>query len=929
MRSHSKISNAGVRASWLLTLFLATTLVAQEPITPKAPLTQEKGSGSSARTTVTLAAAQRAQDFGLPSVAADIYRILRAEPGGDRAALSLALVTALLDSGQTAEAEQALAEIPEPRGAAWRLRSGLAMLQRGRRAEAQAQWDSIREEEVPSADRPWYWFFTGVLYDTATPRDVTRANGAYLKAEAEAATELARTRFQLAGELVRLEQIERPSPENVELARRNFDQSRGGGTAYNYAEQYAAKLSMVDRRDDAVQFLQREVLLGLPRHETAWRDKFNFLLGLIGNRGKGGPGRTALIQLLETGLDPRSAALPADREAKERKALRQRQALQLLTESSRVEPERTEFKNELSKLLASKTPHPVQESLLFFRAQLSLSDKMYIQAEEDANALLRLYPLSPLRVHARVLLTQAAWEQGRYRVAADNASRARTEMMPQSSEGGTAAAVAGAAKPPPVAMSPRLRANLGVLEAEARFRAKDYRNAADNYAGVLLERAPELETGRVGKLMLQHVLAEIKADGDAAAVLDKHERDPAFDVENRWQAEWSLARALQGKGLEGASEAYRRIGTLLREPESGAGAMKSDLRAKMGWLYTRLAFDAGNSAETIRLVDEQIRSLGEIDPALRNEIASLLLLFKAQSEFALNREAVALETLKRLRTEFAGNDAAIQSHLIEAEYFAAQDKIDEARNRLIALTDNRVYKDSPYVPYALYRLALLSERLGREENLLEANQRIEDLVKTTAAMADPVLYFAARMRQGDILRKLNDFPRAQLAYEDLVNRYAQRPDVVLAQLALADCHNGQSSAVDAGALNPHSDTAKFIYEQLLDRVDAPRDVRVEAGYKLGLLLVQRGQLENAVKVWWSDVVVEFLVKESAPMESDAKRPYWLARALHGLGELEEKRGRYDEAKAAYVMVIESRLPFGDAAAARLQQLGVTSAKAGQ
>jgi hypothetical protein len=914
VRRHQTIFPPGFASGVLALLFIALTLPAQEPIAFKAPLTQGSTGGPSATTTLTLAAAQRAHDFGLPSVAADIYRQLREVPGADRAALNLPLVTALLDSGQTVEAEKILNEIPEPRGAAWRLRAGLALLQRGRRAEAQAQWDSIREEEMPSADRPWYWFFTAILYDTATPRDVRRANVMYNKAEAEAVTQLATARFQLAGEFVRLEMMGPPSAEVLEETRRRFEEHSGRATGYGFAEQYAGQLSMVGRRADAVTFLQREVLLALPQHETAWRDKFNFLLGLIGDRGKGGAGRNALIQLLEAGLDPK----------------RQRQALQLLAEGSRAEPERTEFKNELGRLIAGKTPHPALESLLFFRAQLSLSDKLYLQAEEDANALGKQFPLSSLRVHALVILTQAAWEQGRYRVAADNARRARAEMLPEASSSSTVASSAGAPKPPPVAMSPRLRANLGVLEAEARFRAKDYRSAADAYAAVLLERAPELGTLRIGELMFQHVLAEIKAGGEAAKVLDEHERDPAFDIENRWQAEWSLARALQVKGPEGASEAYRRVGTLLREPVSGPAAMKPELRAKMAWLHTRLSFDTGNSAATIRLVDEQIGTLANLDAALRNEIASTLLLFKAQSEFALNRETAALDTLKRLRADFASNDAAIQSHLIEAEYFAAQDKIDEARNRLIALTDNRVYKESPYVPYALYRLALLTERLGREENLKEANQRIEDLVKTPAAVADPTLYFAARMRQGDILRKLNEFPAAQVAYEDLVNRYAQRPDVVLAQLALADCRNGQSSAVDAGAANPHSDAARLIYEQLLDRVDAPRDVRVEAGYKLGALLARRGQLEMAAKVWWSDVVDRFLVKETAPTESDAKRPYWLARALCELGELQEKRGRYEEAKAAYILVLETNLPFGGAiATARLQQLGVGAAKTGQ
>jgi tetratricopeptide (TPR) repeat protein len=190
------------------------------------------------------------------------------------------------------------------------------------------------------------------------------------------------------------------------------------------------------------------------------------------------------------------------------------------------------------------------------------------------------------------------------------------------------------------------------------------------------------------------------------------------------------------------------------------------------------------------------------------------------------------------------------------------------------------------------------------------------------------------MRQGHIFRKRNDFPAAKAAYEDLVNRYPQRPDVVLAQLALADCYSVQSSPDNASDSklnsNSQSDAAKLIYEQLRDRVDAPRDVRVEAGYKLGALLVRRGRLDEAAKVWWSDVVDPFLINETKPAEPDAKRPYWLARTLCELADLQEKRGRLEEAKAAYRLVLEKRLPYGGAIAkARLQQFGVPEAKPSQ
>ncbi|MGH7957223.1 MAG: hypothetical protein ACREH8_09440, partial [Opitutaceae bacterium] len=663
------------------------------------------------------------------------------------------------------------------------------------------------------------------------------------------------------------------------------------------------------------------VLGTVPAQEAGARDELRFLLGLIGDRARNGAGRTALLQLLENGQSRQ----------------RQRQALQLLAEASREEPVRGQFKTELNKLIATTPPHPVLESLYFFRAQLALADKDYVRAEQDATSLGREFPLSPLRVHALVIVAQSAWEQGRYRVAADHARKARVEMETDPRAGESPVAGGGPPKAPVVAISPRFRAELGVLEAEARFRAKDYRSAADAYAAVLLERPRELAPKRIGELMFQRVLAEIRAEsGEAAKVLDELERDPAFEAESRWQAEWSLARALQQQGRAGSQEAYARVTALLREPAASAPGMKPELRARMAWLHARLSFDVGDAAEAIRLIENQLKSPLTIDSALRKEIASTLLLLKARSEFALGREPVALETLERMRAEHPTSEAAIYSYLIEAEYYAAQDKIDNARNRLIILTDNPdpEYRRSPYIPYALYRLALLSERLGREENLIEANQRIEDLVKSPAAAADHTLLFAARMRQGDIFRKRNDFPAATAAYEHLINEYPQRPDVVLAQLALADCYSVQSSPDEPSQTNPNAtstaDAAQFIYEQLRDRVDAPRDVQVEAGYKLGALLVRRGRLDQAAKVWWSDVVMPFLVEETKPVGPDAKRPYWLARTLCELGDLQEKRGKREEAKAAYLLVLEKRLPFGEPIAkARLQQFGVTAPRAGQ
>jgi cellulose synthase operon protein C len=342
----------------------------------------------------------------------------------------------------------------------------------------------------------------------------------------------------------------------------------------------------------------------------------------------------------------------------------------------------------------------------------------------------------------------------------------------------------------------------------------------------------------------------------------------------------------------------------------------------MTWLQARLAFENHEPEQSIKLVDALVAAPARIESGLHAQITSTAVLLKAQAEFALGREPAALETLRRLREEFKKTDAAIWSYIIESEHYALQDKIDKARTTLVDLTDDKQYQNSGVVPYALYRLALLSERLGRDENLTEAIKRLEELITHPAAVGEADLVFTARMKEGDIFAKRNDLPAAQRAYEEVINRFGRRPDVVIAQLALAKTHNAQSSADPTGV---HLEAAQHLFEQLLDRVDAPAGIRVEAGYNLGKLLERRGKFEQADKVWWNDVLDGLWLKAEKTSELGAAQPYWLARTLLDLGDLRQKQGRLSEAAAAYKLIIEKRLPTSGAVAkARLEQLGVPS-----
>jgi len=873
-------------------LWAAAMLVhGQQPLSAPAPLAPPPPPVSAGELAVLRRAAERAHDFGLLTPAASLYRKLMDTPGADRPAQALALATVLLDAGNAAEAERVLAGIPPPHDAAWQLRHGLAAQQLRKRDVAQVAWDGLNPDELSTGDRPWYIFLQAALYDTLPFRDraaENKANELYNRARDAATTDLAKARFQLAAEGVRL-QFAPPTPEDLEQTRRVFEQNQGRELGYEAARQYAVKLTLLDRRLDAVKFLQERVLTRMSALERGWRDEFNFLIGFFGDRSRNGVGRNALLQLLADGVRPE----------------RQRQALQLLADASGRAAERTQFRAELDRLIARTPAHAMREVLLYFRAQLAVSEKDYAAAEEHGQRLLRDFPDSTLRAHVFGLLTQSAWEQQRYRLAAPNASKTREALLAGSPAGGGVA-----------------RAELGVLEAEAWFRAGDFRPAADAYAALLRERPPELTGEKLSAVMFQRVLAEIRSgSAEAAKIIDELDDDPAFKVVDRWQAEWSLARWLQVQGK--TAEADARVTRLLAVQEGGAPgrALPADLRIRMAWLHAQLSFEANQPQDTLLRVDYLLKAAKELEPALQDEIASTAILLQARAELALKREAAALETLGRLRVTYPRTEAAIYSYLIEARYYAAQENITEAQVRLTRLVDNPDYKQSVYVQYALYQLALLSQELGQEKDLEEAYKRIDRLIAEGSAAGDSELLFLARLKQGELLRQMSQFPQAQLAYEEILNRYSQRPDIAVAQLALADCHNAQSSADPT-----HADNAQLLFEQLRDRVDAPADVRVEAGFKLGLLLARRGQTAKAIEVWWGDVVTPFLLEASQPFAAVDKRRYWLARTLLDLGKFLEGMNRLEEARQAYALLLQSRLGTGETLAREaMKRLGVPEA----
>ena len=839
-------------------------------------------------------AAKRALQMGFSPAAEALLRELLELPettGAVKNRLVLELTAALLDQGRLADAEQALARFSGPRTSDYHLRAGLIAAYRKQGDAARQEASQVKMDDLPAPERGWFRFLEAMIADLAD--DLGRRDQAYDDAIKSAVSDLQRARFELERQRVKL-LTGRATEQGAAALRQNMERLQGQKTGYDFARSYAIALNLLGRKSDAVTVLQRQ-LQSLPPEEKQTLDDLRLLLGLIAGP-ENGVGRNALFGLLDRAVSRES----------------QRAALQLLARGSDDGPARAKFRAKLDQLIAAPTQHPIKEDLLVFRAQVALKEKNYNGAEEDARTLLESFPGSQLKTQALGVLTGVAWELRRYRTAADWAARLRAELPPGDA-----------------------RAQLGVLVADAYFRAGDYRNAADAYGSA--QREPPAAVSP-GVLHFQRVLSEIfdaqalfdsaqfeaaqKRLVNAATLLDEAAATPAGDAVSRWEGEWNLARALQVHGR--TAEALQRVTRLVNEP--GAAVRPSELGVRMAWLQARLAFEAGSPADAIRLVDTLLARLGSgagaaLPADVKSVVASTSVLLKAQALLASDKTRPAeaqegLDLLKRLRTDYPKSDAAVYSFIAEADYYSERNVIVEAQRLCTNLADT--YPRSKYAPFALYEAALNAERLGQDSSYEEANRLIERLV-TDYPKDDLVFY--ARLKQGDLFRKLNQFGSAQKVYEFLtINFSQQKPqDVLLAQLALADCHYAQT-ATDPS----HWESALAIYERLQDLPTAPTDLRVEAGFMHGNAFSKRGFADRAQATWML-VVNSFLLDPAKAAELGAKGRYWMSRILLELGDLYEREAKLDQARLAYELMLTQKLPGGTLAQRRLARFSRESA----
>ena len=816
-----------------------------------------------------------ALDAGLLSLAERFYREILATDQVDpkiRERIALSLCSALISTKRFEEAQQILDENVRDRGSEYFLRAALIAFTRGTLDETEAHLANVDPAELPPSDLSWRDILNGLL---AESRGLNETAISHFKKAKEESIHPAQ-RAQIETFIIRNQVLS--GETNEALANRLEDKIealQGEEVIHQLIREYAIVLERLGRREQALEII-RNHLEELPEKERFQRDPFLFLQGLIASE-KDPEGERALKDLVSNGNDTDL----------------QRNALYLLANRSLTHDRSTDLEAFLQELTTTPETHSLLEEILYIKAYLALTNKNLEEAQQlldnEKEGLIQQFPASPLADKALLLLAFIAWEREdpQYRIAADYLSRLRAKLPDGNEKKGL----------------------LGVMMADCYFLNGDFENASDAYGTALKENVavPSQET-----LLFQQVLSEIKADRLAEATQHLDEAHSEITPMERWRAEWNLINALKDSGK--TETAFDRIHYLLDQSDDET-SLTVELKIRLFWLELQLLNDTGETQRTSALADailDLIQSLpaDTLSPNQMDKISAYTLLFKGEAlilDDYTSKEA--MQIFQQLRERYPNSTPAIQSYLVESRYLASINRLVDAQRLLIQLADT--YPDNELAPVALYEAALNADLRGLDSTYQESLELLERL--STNYPESPLIFYV-RLKQGDVLRKLNRFSDARQVYEILINQYPKHPERYLAELYQADCLLAQASQ-DENRL----EEASAAFERLFDLPNLPIDLSVEAGWKWAKTLVRRGELLRAEEVYWT-LISRFLKDQAIAAELGGGGRYWMTRSSLELGALLEQQGRAEEARKVYALIIEYKLPGRSLAKAKLQKL---------
>lgn len=864
----------------MLPLFSGVVLRAQAPLTAdRIAVTVER---DQIKLEWRIDSAERALRSGLPGVAEVGFRsILDRVPNlseEQQASLRLGLAKSLIGQGRFEAARSQLESVSATdRTEAHALYLALAIygnggdqIDTGAFREAAAQ---VSEGGLSPDDQPWAALLRGLEADLAG--QPTQALAAYERAAELAKRPMLRSHFE--GLILRQKLLSAPADEALAAELRSkINRFEGEAAAYPFVREYAVTLYSLGRIGEAIGAIERELENISAGYGVGEREQLRLLKGIILGADSES-GRAALKELIRSGRNREAMGI----------------ALQLLARTPDREADLLEF----LKVMISRTErHPLLGQMYYIRSQLAMKNpEMRAIAESDARTLLEQFPGLSEITNVYRLLAYAALERSppQYRAAADFLIQLRDQTQ-----------------------DTRELVELNRLIGDCYFLNRDYANAVDFYSAA---RSREFASSPSGDLFLRLISAQVRAGfiDQALQLIDEADFSGSIRLADRWRAEWNVAQALQASGE--LDRALRRVRLLLEgaTPESVSAALDIRLR----WLEAYLALEARElegladrvTRLYVRLDSMPVPSMedGSAGDALTPMEARLLkteiLLLQGDVFMRQDNANAGMEVLTQLRLDFADTAAAQRSYLIEAAYHGLVGDFVAAQATLTTLA--QTYPESPLAPQALFEAALYCERRGVEffpQAVVLHNELAEEYA------SDPLFYFA-RLKQGNLLRSMNNFAGAQIVYENLINGFPTHEMRYVAELSRADC----MLALAGNETNALADVV-VILERLLDLPNLPLDFQAEAAHKWAFALL-KSELTDKAKEVLSLSVPRFLDAQQAKNLGASGR-YWLARSMLQLGEIHEEENAPSEARRVYQKLIAYNLPGRHIAISRADRL---------
>jgi tetratricopeptide (TPR) repeat protein len=719
------------------------------------------------------------------------------------------------------------------------------------------------------AESAWFRLLEALLLSRSG--EVEAANLRFEQAALLAPNELVRNQF----EIIRFrEELGSGSFDDATISalRESVRSMRGERAGFEAARLLAIALNRAGQSQQAIEVLNTHLSMqGL--REFGLRSDFLLLMAVVSGP-ESARGRLALRQIVAEGgsLDQQAIAFT------------------LLARNSVTTQSRDELLADIDQWLRDDIAPGLTDLLLAYQAYFHSRNGNFQSAAESARALLDGFPSSEYRDTALWLQAFASWNQAppRYRTAADYLNQLRQSLS-----------------------DPERLLKTGILIADCYFLNGDYASASDAYGAVLREATPEY----AARVFFQRVLSEIRADRPTSAgeLIDTARDDPRLDEEVIWRAEWNLLDYLRREGR--TDLAFDRIGRNLGATAALSGLSEA-LQLRLRWLEARLSLEAGSATEAIQRAETLLQELSggafnQVPEVRRREVESHLLLLLGEARIAGGLKPEGLASFATLRERYPRSGPTILSYLVESRSETVEDNLVNAQQSLVGLVDR--FPTSEYAPIALWEAALNAEQRGLNIHLQEAIGLLERLV--TEYPGHELVYYA-RLKQGDLARRLNDFPTALLLYERILAQFPDHPERYRAELSRADC------LMALGSEDPDRfDMAAVIYERncLLPAAQLP--VRMEAGYKWGHSLRQLGDRDGCEAVFW--LIYERFAKDPEmvrPVLNDEAARYWLARILVDLADLQLQKGEVAKGRRIYESILTMKLPGAALAATRLNDL---------